>query len=78
MESGFDFRQVKIFFFLLRSVQTVTGAHPASYTMATGGCFTRKKQQGREADYLPPYSAKVKNMELYPHSPIHLHGMMLN
>jgi len=33
---------------------------------------------GREADYSPPSSAEVKEwMELYIHSPIHLHGVGL-
>jgi hypothetical protein len=37
------------------------------------------KRAGREADHSPPYSAKVKEfVELYLHSPIPLHGMMLS
>jgi hypothetical protein len=36
------------------------------------------KQPGCEADHSPPTSAKVKNVDLYVHSPIHLHGILLN
>jgi hypothetical protein len=37
------------------------------------------KRQGREADHSPPTSAEVKkNVDLYIHSPIRLHGVMLN
>jgi len=36
------------------------------------------KQQGREANHSPPPSAKVKCVEIYLHSPIHLHGMVLS
>jgi hypothetical protein len=37
-------------------VQTGSGAHPASYSMGTGG----KARPGRDADHSPPSSAKVK------------------
>jgi hypothetical protein len=37
------------------------------------------KRHGREAGHLPPTSAEVKkNVELYIHSPIRLHGVVLN
>jgi hypothetical protein len=43
-------------------IQTSSGAHPASYLMGTGGSFPwGKAQPGRDADHLPPSSAKVKN-----------------
>jgi hypothetical protein len=38
-------------------VQTGCGAHPASYSMGTGG----KAWPGRDADHSPPSSAKDKN-----------------
>jgi hypothetical protein len=42
-------------------VQAGSGAHPASYTMGTGGSFTRgKARPGRDADHSPPSSAEVK------------------
>jgi hypothetical protein len=43
-------------------VQTVSGAHPASYPVGTGGPFPRGKAwSGRDADHSPPSSAEVKN-----------------
>jgi hypothetical protein len=42
--SGFDSRQGKIFLF--HSVQTNSGAHPASYKMGTGGDFPRSTASG--------------------------------
>jgi hypothetical protein len=36
-------------------VQTGSGAHPASYTMGTGG----KARPGRDADHSPPSSVGV-------------------
>jgi hypothetical protein len=44
---------------LLHSVQ---GAHPASYTMSTGGSFPGVKRQRREADHSPLTNAEVNNM----------------
>jgi hypothetical protein len=42
-------------------VQTGSGAHPASYTMGTGGSFPGDKAgSGRHADHSPPSSAEVK------------------
>jgi hypothetical protein len=44
------------------SVQTGSGAHPASCTIGTGGPFSGgKAQSGREADHSPPSSAEVVN-----------------
>jgi hypothetical protein len=43
------------------------------------GLFLRVKRPGREADHSPSTSAEVKkNVGLYFHSPIHLHGVVLN
>jgi hypothetical protein len=43
-------------------VQTSSGAHPASYTMGTGGPFPRgKARPGHDADHSPPSSAEVEN-----------------
>jgi hypothetical protein len=43
-------------------VQTGSGAHPAFYSMGTGGSFPGgKAQPGRDADHSPPSSAEVKN-----------------
>jgi hypothetical protein len=52
-------------------IQTGSGAHPASYTMGTGGPFPGgKARPGRDADHSPPSSAEVVNEEeLYLLSP---------
>jgi hypothetical protein len=43
-------------------VQTGSAAHPASYTMGTGGHFPGgKARPGRDADHSPPSSAEVVN-----------------
>jgi hypothetical protein len=42
---------------LLHSIQTGSGAHPASYPMGTGGSLP-----GVKADHSPPTSAEVKKM----------------
>jgi hypothetical protein len=43
------------------SVQTGSGAHPASHTMRTGGSFPGGKMRpGRDVDHSPPSSAEVK------------------
>jgi hypothetical protein len=43
-------------------VQTDFGAHPASYTMGTGGHFPgAKTRPGRDPDHSPPSSAVVEN-----------------
>jgi hypothetical protein len=44
------------------SVQTGSGAHPASYPMGMGGPFPGGKMWvGRDADHSPPSSVEVKN-----------------
>jgi hypothetical protein len=35
------------------------------------------KRPGHEADHSPPTSAEVENLDLYNHSPIHLHGIIV-
>jgi hypothetical protein len=43
-------------------VQTGSGAHPASYTMGTGGPFPRAKvRPGCDTDHSPPSSAEIEN-----------------
>jgi hypothetical protein len=66
-------------FSLHHRVQNGSGAHPASYPMGTRGSFTGGKAAGVEADHSSPSSAEVKEcVELYLHSPIHLHGVVLS
>jgi hypothetical protein len=61
------------------STHSDPGAHPASYQKRTRGLFRLGvKQPGSEADHslhLVPISRMV---ELYLHSPIRLHGVVLN
>ena len=51
-------------------VQTIPGAHPASYTMGTGSLSSGVRRPGRGANHLLPSSAEVKEtVELYLYSP---------
>jgi hypothetical protein len=61
-------------FSLHHRVQNGSGAHPASYPMGTMGSFSG----GREAEYLPPSSAEVKNAWSYTSTPLRLHGVVLS
>jgi hypothetical protein len=66
-------------FSLHHRVQTGSEAHPASYPVGTGDLSLRVKRPGREADHSPLSSAEVKEcVELYLHSPIRLHGVVLS
>jgi hypothetical protein len=56
-------------FSLLHVVQTGSGAHPASYSMGTGGSFPGVKRQGREADHSPPTIVEVKKIWIYTSTP---------
>jgi hypothetical protein len=47
--------------FLYSSVQTGSGAQPASYPMGNGDSFPGVKEPEREADHSSPSSAEVKN-----------------
>jgi hypothetical protein len=44
--AGVRFPEGARFFFLLQSVHTGFGAHPASYPMDTGGSFLSDKEAG--------------------------------
>jgi hypothetical protein len=54
---------------LLHSIQTGSGAHPASYPMGTGGFFPGLKQPGCEYHHAPPCSADVMNGGAIPPLP---------
>jgi hypothetical protein len=59
-------------------VQTGSGIHPTTYPMGTVGSFPGGKAAGVWS--LPLTSNKCRgqeNMDLYIHSPIHLHGVLL-
>jgi hypothetical protein len=62
----------------LHSVQTDSGMLPASYPLGTGGDFPEVKRLRREADRSSPTSAESRMAELCLHSPICLHGIVLN
>jgi hypothetical protein len=51
-------------------VQAGSGAHPASFTVGTGGSFPgNKARPGRDADHSPPSSVVVKKEKGYPPPP---------
>jgi hypothetical protein len=56
-------------FSLHHRVQNGSGAHPASYSVPTGGFSLVIKGPGREADHSPPSSAEVKNAWSYTSTP---------
>jgi hypothetical protein len=62
-------------FSLLHHIQTGSGAHPASYPMVTGGFLPLVERPVREADHLPPSSAKVQDVWRYTSAP---HDMVLS
>jgi hypothetical protein len=74
--TGFDFRQGQNFS-LLRSVQTGSEAHPASYPMGTGALSLGAKLPRRKADHSSP-SIRSRTVELLLYFPIRLHGVVLN
>jgi len=66
-------------FSLHHRFQNGSGAHPASYPMDNRVSFLGVKRPGREANHSPTSSAEVEEcVELYLHSPIHLHGVVLS
>jgi hypothetical protein len=58
-------------FSLHYSVQTGSGAHPASYTMGTGGSFPRSGMDVK-LTHLLNRMPRSEMVELYFHSPIRL------
>jgi len=60
-------------FYLLQSVQTASGAYPASCSVGTSESFLGVKWPEREGDCTPPASAQVKNgwnCTPLPHMPL--------
>jgi hypothetical protein len=53
----------------IKASRTDPGAHPASYSMGTGGSFLRGKVTGREINRSPPFRAEVKNEWRYMSCP---------
>jgi hypothetical protein len=60
--------------------RTAVGPTQPLIQQVLGALSLGVKQLGHATDHSPPSSAKVKqaSMELYLHSPIYLHGMVLN
>jgi hypothetical protein len=48
---------------------------PRSLVCIPTGSFPGVKRQGHEGDHSPPSSTEVRMVELYLHSPIHIHCM---
>jgi hypothetical protein len=65
-------------FSLLHSVQTGSGNHPTSYPMGAGTPSLGVKRPGCEADHYLLPMLRLKMVELYRHSSIYLHGIVLN
>jgi hypothetical protein len=66
--------------FCLHDIDTGSGAHPVSCTGAgnrVGGSLGLKRQRG-EAYHSLPFCTEVKMADLYLHSSISLHGVVLN
>jgi hypothetical protein len=59
-------------FSLLRSIQTSSEAHPASYPMDTGGPIPWGKAAGHYADHSLPSSAKVKETWIYTSTALYI------
>jgi hypothetical protein len=69
--------RVKNFLFSTSS-RPVLGSTQPPIQGAPGALSPGVKRPGREADHSPPASAQVKKVDLYIHSPIRLHGVVLN
>jgi hypothetical protein len=53
--------------------------HPDSYPVGRGGAFSRIKLPKRQTGNSPPSSAEIKEfMDLYLHSTIRVHGVVLD
>jgi hypothetical protein len=69
--------RVKNFLFSTSSI-TALGSTQPPIQCVPGALSPGIKRPGHEADHSPPTSAEVKkNVNLYIHSPIRLHGLVL-
>jgi hypothetical protein len=64
---GVRARQGQKIFLFSYTVQTGSGAHPASYSVSIGDLSRGLRRPGREVDHSPPFSAEVKNECSYFH-----------
>jgi hypothetical protein len=76
---GFDSRRgLGIFLFTAES-RTALGPTQPPIEWVPGALSLGVERRGREADHSPPSNAEVKEcVELYLHSPIRLHGLVLS
>jgi hypothetical protein len=64
---------------LFKFDQTGSGVHPTSYPMSTGGSFPKGKAAGTWSWQLISIQCQGQgSSDLYVHSPIRLHGIVLN
>jgi hypothetical protein len=63
-------------FYLHRPVQNGSGAHPDSNIMGNKALSLGVKWPGRKADHSLPSSEE--RVEIYLHSPIRLHGVVIS
>jgi hypothetical protein len=76
---GFDFRQRKEFFSFLYRVKTGSEAHPGDYPLGAEGSFPEgKSAKGVKLTTRHHLVPRLRVVELYIHSPILLHGLVLN
>jgi hypothetical protein len=76
---GFDSQWGLGIFLLTTASRVALGPTQPPIQWVPGALSLGVKQLGHEADHSPPSSAEVKErVELYLHSPISLHGMVLN
>jgi hypothetical protein len=69
--------RVKNFLFS-KSSRPALGSTQSPMQWVPGALSPRVKRPGREADHSPQARGEVKNVDLYIHSPIRLHGVVLN
>jgi hypothetical protein len=65
-------------FSLLHSIQNGSWAYPASYPMGTESCIPGVRRQEREDNHTPHLVPRSIMLELYLHSPMRLHDVVLN
>jgi hypothetical protein len=76
---GFDSRRGLGIFLFPNASRTALRPAQSPIQWVPGALSLGVKRPGREADHSPPFSAEVKEwVELYLHSPIRLHGVVLS
>jgi hypothetical protein len=77
--SGFDARRGLGIFLFTTASRPALGPTQPPIQWVPGALSLGVKRSGREVDHSPPSSAEVKEcVELYLHSPIRLHGVVLS